>query len=151
MIILKNFDTGKRTLSLYLSLVYTSFRYSEAWPPPIKACKIDELPKAYMAELLITKQDPNSCDRVGKSPTNLEAMSLNYWNIVDLNVISQFMQWIRSQAWSEIKFISIWPTHLWSMWCWFGCTDIGSTFKFILVINIFSFIKTQKQKVLIKK
>ena len=40
----------------------------------------------------------------GKSPTNLEAMSLNYCNIVDLDVISQFMQWIRSQAWSEITF-----------------------------------------------
>ena len=39
----------------------------------------------------------------GKSPTNLEAMSLNYWNIVDLDVISQVMQWIRSQVWSEIN------------------------------------------------
>ena len=37
----------------------------KAWPPPIRACKTDGLPKASMAELLVTKQDPNSCDRVG--------------------------------------------------------------------------------------
>ena len=40
----------------------------------------------------------------GKSHTNLEAMSLNYClSIVELDVISQFMQWINSQEWSEIK------------------------------------------------
>ena len=31
----------------------------------------------------------------GKSPTNLEAMSLNHWNIVDLAVKSQLKQWIQ--------------------------------------------------------
>ena len=41
----------------------TSFR--KAWPPPIGAREIDGLPKASMAELLVTKQDPNSCDWVG--------------------------------------------------------------------------------------
>ena len=55
-------------LLLYLSSAYTS----------IGAREIDGLPKAFMAELLITKQDPNSCDRSGKSPTKLEAMSPNY-------------------------------------------------------------------------
>ena len=40
--------------------------------------EIDGLPKASMAKLLVTKQDPNSCDRFGKSLTNLETMSLNY-------------------------------------------------------------------------
>ena len=34
----------------------------------------------------------------GKSPTNLEAMSLSYRNIVDLDVISQFMQWIQKSS-----------------------------------------------------
>ena len=33
--------------------------------PPIWAREIDGLPKASMAELLVTKQDPNSCDRIG--------------------------------------------------------------------------------------
>ena len=33
--------------------------------PPIGAREIDGLPKASIAELLVTKQDPNSCDRVG--------------------------------------------------------------------------------------
>ena len=33
--------------------------------PPIGAREIDGLPKASMAELLVTKQDPNSYDRVG--------------------------------------------------------------------------------------
>ena len=58
------FDTGS-ILSLYLSSPYTSFRYSEAWPPPNGAREIDGLLKASMAELLVTKQDPNSSDRVG--------------------------------------------------------------------------------------
>ena len=52
-------------LSLYLSPAYTSFRYSERWPPPIGARGIDGLPKASIAGLLVIKQDPNSCDRVG--------------------------------------------------------------------------------------
>ena len=34
----------------------------------------------------------------GKSPTNLEAMSLNYYNIVDLDVISQLMQRIQKSS-----------------------------------------------------
>ena len=43
------------------------FGIRKAWPPPIGAREIDGLPKAYMTELLVlvTKQDPNSCDRVG--------------------------------------------------------------------------------------
>ena len=41
------------------------FGIRRAWPPPIGAREIDGLPKASMAELLVTKQDPNSCDRVG--------------------------------------------------------------------------------------
>ena len=58
-----------------------------------------------MAELLVTKQDPNSLIGSGKSPTNMEAMSLNYWNIVDLDIISQFMQWIQksSLVWNQIQ------------------------------------------------
>ena len=51
-------------LSLYLSSAYTSFRYLENMTPPIGAHEIDGLPKASMAELLITKLDLNSCDRV---------------------------------------------------------------------------------------
>ena len=54
-------------------------------------------------------------------------MSLNYWNIVV--VISQFMQWIRSQAWSEIKFsISGQPTYEAP-----GRTDIGSTYQIHII------------------
>ena len=41
------------------------FVIQKAWPLPIGARKIDGLPKASIAELLVTKQDPNSCDRVG--------------------------------------------------------------------------------------
>ena len=52
-------------LSLYLPSAYTSFRYSESMAPPIGAREIDGIPKAFMAELLVTKQNPNSCDRVG--------------------------------------------------------------------------------------
>ena len=37
----------------------------------------------------------------GKSPTNLEAMSLNYRNIIDLDVISQFM--LLAAVDSEVK------------------------------------------------
>ena len=55
--------------------------------PPIGAREIDGLPKASMAELLVTKQDRIHVIGSGKSPTNLEAMSLNYWNIVNLDVI----------------------------------------------------------------
>ena len=80
------------------------FGIRKARPPPIWAREIDGLPKASMAKLLVTKQDLNSYERVGLNPTNLEAMSLNFLNIVDVDVISQFMQWIISQAWSEIKF-----------------------------------------------
>ena len=42
------------------------FGIQKACPLPIGARKIDGLPKAYGAELLVTKQDPNSCDRVGQ-------------------------------------------------------------------------------------
>ena len=48
--------------------------------PPIGAREIDGLPIASMAELLVTKQDPNSLIGSGKSPTNLEEISLNYRN-----------------------------------------------------------------------
>ena len=41
------------------------FAIRKAWPLPIGAREIDGLPKASMTELLVTKQDPNSCDRVG--------------------------------------------------------------------------------------
>ena len=41
------------------------FGIRKAWPPSIGVRKIDGLPKASMAELLVTKQDLNSCDRVG--------------------------------------------------------------------------------------
>ena len=72
-------------MSLCLLPAYTSFR--KARSPHIGAHKMDGLPKASMAELLVTKQDPIHVIGLGKSPTNLEAMSLNYWNIVDLDVI----------------------------------------------------------------
>ena len=39
--------------------------YLESMAPHIGAREIDGLPKASMAELLVTKQDPNSCDPVG--------------------------------------------------------------------------------------
>ena len=41
-----------------------SFRYSES-TPPIGDREVDGLPKASVAELLVIKQDLNSCDRVG--------------------------------------------------------------------------------------
>ena len=52
-------------MSLYLLPAYTSFRFSESIAPPIGAREMDGLPKASMAELLVTKQDPNPCGRVG--------------------------------------------------------------------------------------
>ena len=69
VIILKNFDIGKRMI-VYCH--YTCHRHTlvfgipKAWPPPIGAREIDGLSKASMAELLVTKQDPNSYDRVGQ-------------------------------------------------------------------------------------
>ena len=54
------------------------FGIQKAWPPPIRVHKLDGLPEAPVAELLVTKQDLNSLIGSGKSPTNLEAMSLNY-------------------------------------------------------------------------
>ena len=80
MIVLKHFDTSKRTIVYcrYICHRHTLvFDIRKEWPPPIGAREIDGLPKVSMAELLVTEQDPNSCDRSGKSPTNLEAMSLN--------------------------------------------------------------------------
>ena len=41
------------------------FGIRKAWPPPIGTREIEGLPKASMAELLVTKQAPYSCDRVG--------------------------------------------------------------------------------------
>ena len=52
-------------MSLCLLLAYTSFQFSESMAPSIGTREIDGLPKASMAELLVTKQDPNSCDLVG--------------------------------------------------------------------------------------
>ena len=43
----------------------TVFGFWKAWPRSIGAREMDGLPKASMADLLVTKQDPNSCDRVG--------------------------------------------------------------------------------------
>ena len=51
-------------------------RIRKVWP--IGTREIDELPKASMAELLVAKQDQDTCVGWGKMPTNLEAMSLNY-------------------------------------------------------------------------
>ena len=65
---LKNFDTSKRMIVYcrctchQLTLV---FDIRKAWPPPTGAREIYGLPKVSMAELLVTKQDPNSCDQVG--------------------------------------------------------------------------------------
>ena len=41
------------------------FGIRKAWPPPIGTLEIDGMPKASMVELLVTKQDPNSCDLGG--------------------------------------------------------------------------------------
>ena len=60
--------SGKRTIvycHCTCHLHTLVFGIWKAWPPPIGAHEIDGLPKASMAELLVTKQDPNSCDRVG--------------------------------------------------------------------------------------
>ena len=43
---------------------YTSFLYSESMAPAHRGPR-NGLPKASMAELLVAKQDPNSCDWVG--------------------------------------------------------------------------------------
>ena len=68
VIILKNFDTGKLTIVYCHCTCHRHtlvFSIRKAWPLPIGARKIDRLPKASIAELLVTKQDPNSCDWVG--------------------------------------------------------------------------------------
>ena len=86
MIILKNLrHEGKRTIVYCrctchrLTLV---FGIRKAWPLPIGAREIDGLSKASMAELLVTKQDPNSSDRVGyrshKFGGNVSEL-LKYW------------------------------------------------------------------------
>ena len=65
---LKDFDTGKRTIVYcHCSCHWLTpvFGIRKAWPPPIGAHEINGLPKASMEEVLVTKQDPNSCDRVG--------------------------------------------------------------------------------------
>ena len=59
--------SGKRTKVYCRCTCYRHtlvFGIRKAWPPPIGAGEIDGLPKASMAELLVTKQDPNSCYRV---------------------------------------------------------------------------------------
>ena len=72
MTFLKIFDTGKRAI-IYCH--YTCHRHTQvfgvrkAWASPIGTREIDGLPKASMAELLVTKQDPNSCSRVGFKKT----------------------------------------------------------------------------------
>ena len=54
--------SGKRTIVYCHS---TCHRHTLVFRVYIGARKIDGLPKASMAELLVTKQDPNSCDQVG--------------------------------------------------------------------------------------
>ena len=57
--------SGKRTMVYCRFHRHTlDFGIRKVWPPPIGAREIDGLPKASMAELLVTKQDPNSSDRV---------------------------------------------------------------------------------------
>ena len=61
-------DIGKRTIVYYRCTYHRNtlvFGIQKAWPPPIGARQIDELPKASEEEQLVTKQDPNLCDRVG--------------------------------------------------------------------------------------
>ena len=68
VIILKSFDTGKGTTVYCRCTCHRHtlvFVIRKAWPPPIGACEIDGQPKASMAEQVVTKQNPNSCDRVG--------------------------------------------------------------------------------------
>ena len=60
-----DFRPANNSVLLYLSQAYTIFRYSESMAPSIGAREIDELPKAFMAELLVTKQGPNPCDQAG--------------------------------------------------------------------------------------
>ena len=68
MIILKNLETGKQTI---VNCHCTCHRHTlvfgiwKARPPPIGAGEINGPPKTSMAELLATKQDPNSSGRVG--------------------------------------------------------------------------------------
>ena len=65
-----NFDTGKRTIVYCRCTCHRHtlvFGIRKAWPSPFGDREIDGLTKASMAELLVTKQDPNSYDRV-KSP-----------------------------------------------------------------------------------
>ena len=62
------FNTGKRMIVYCRCTCHRHtlvFDIRKAWPPPIRARKIDGLPKAAMAALLVTKQDSNSCDKVG--------------------------------------------------------------------------------------
>ena len=54
------------------------FGIRKAWAPPIGARKINGLHKASLADLLVTMQDPNHVFGSGKSPTNFEAMYVNY-------------------------------------------------------------------------
>ena len=59
--------SGKRTIVFRRCTCHRHtlvFGIRKAWPPPIGTREIDGLPKASMAEQ-VTKQDPNSCDRVG--------------------------------------------------------------------------------------
>ena len=90
------------------------------------AHEIDGLSNASMAVLLVTKQDLNYVIGSGKSPTNLEAMSLNYWNIVDLDVILQFhaVDPESSMVWNQIQLDMANPPMKYVMKIW--CTDIGS-------------------------
>ena len=60
--------SGKQTIVYFRCTCHRHtlvFGIRKAWPPPTGAREIDGLPKAFMAELLVTKPDPNSCDRVG--------------------------------------------------------------------------------------
>ena len=59
--------SGKRTVVYCCSCQRHTliFGIRKVRPPPIEAREIDGLPEAFMAELLVTIQNPNSCDRVG--------------------------------------------------------------------------------------
>ena len=59
--------SGKRTIVYCRCTCHRHtlvFGSRKTGPPPIGAREINGLPKASMAELLVTKQDPNSCNRI---------------------------------------------------------------------------------------
>ena len=99
--------SGKQTIVYCRCTCYRHtlvFGIRKAWSPPIGAREIDGLPKASMTVLPVTKQDPNSCYRVGVKIQQIWRQCL--WTteiLLTWMLYRNYCNGFRSEAWSKIK------------------------------------------------